>query len=317
MIINTHAHLDRKELYSDKYWEAVLDGYAKRVGVAKESVRDKFFEAFSSSNFYAEAFVGILDKVGVDKAVVTAMDLGLSIAGEPEWSIEEVNRWIASQAEEYSDRLVALCAVDPRRGERAINLLEKAIEKWGMKGVKMHPTAGFYPDDSKFFPFYEKCVELDVPIHTHVASLTPPLLESKYADPVYLDGVAANFPELKIIMIHFGGLSWNKKCIELMCSRPNIYTEISSHQINALTMPQKWLINLRGILDTPPMLGPPLKDRIMFGSDWPYLEYAMKEDVWVNWIKNIPEEGKKYDVKFTNKEIKKILGDNAKKILKM
>jgi len=82
------------------------------------------------------------------------MDFGLSKAGEPQWSIEEINHWIASQAEEFSDRLLALCAVDPRRGKRAIKLLEKAVLEWDMKGVKLHPTVGFYPDNPEFFPFY-------------------------------------------------------------------------------------------------------------------------------------------------------------------
>nr|MDO8081084.1 amidohydrolase family protein [Candidatus Freyarchaeota archaeon] len=318
MIINVHAHLDRKELYSDKYWAHVADGLAKRLGLSKEITMEKIVKPFSTSkNYHAEGFVEVLDKLGVDKAIITAMDFGLSIAGEPKWSIEEINHWIASQAEEYSDKLVALCAVDPRRGERAIKLIEKAVLEWGMKGVKMHPTAGFYPDNPGFFPFYEKCVELDVPLHSHAAALTSPLVESKYANPIYLDSVAVNFPELKIIIIHFGGLSWTKNCTEIMCSRPNIYTEISTHQINALTMPQQWLIHLRGFLDTPPMFGEPLSDRIMFGSDWPYLEYAMKDDVWIDWIKNIPEEGKKYGLKFEEREIGKILGVNAKKILKL
>ena len=138
MIINVHAHLDRKELYSDKYWEHVADGLAKRLGLSREITMDKFIKPFySSKNYHAEGFVKVLDEVGVDKAIITAMDFGLSNAGEPEWSIEEINRWIARQAEEYSDRLVALCAVDPRRGERAIKLLEKAVVEWGMKGIKM------------------------------------------------------------------------------------------------------------------------------------------------------------------------------------
>ena len=318
MIINVHAHLDRKELYSDKYWDAVADGLAKRLGFSKEMTMDKLIKPiFSSENFHAKGFVKVLNRAGVDKAIITAMDLGLSIAGEPKWTIEEINRWIASQADEYSDRLVALCAVDPRRGERAINLIEKAVLEWGMKGVKLHPTAGFYPDNPKLFPFYKKCVELDVPLHSHVAALTPPLVESKYADPIYLDSVAVNFPELKIILIHFGGLAYHKKCIEIMCSRPNIFAEISSHQVNALTIPQQWLINLRGLLDTPSMFGAPLGDRIMFGSDWPYLEHMMKEHEWSAWVKRIPDVAKSYGIEFKKEEISKILGENAIKILKL
>ncbi|MFX1446325.1 MAG: amidohydrolase family protein [Promethearchaeota archaeon] len=318
MIINVHAHLDRKELYSDKYWQSVAYGLAKKFKLSHEKAMENIVKPFyTSKNYHAEGFVKVLDEIGIDKAIITAMDFGLAKAGEPPWSIEEINQWIANQTNEFSDRLVSLCAVDPRRGKKAIKLLEKAVFEWNMKGVKLHPTAGFYPDTPEFFPFYEKCVELDIPIHSHVAALTPALVEAKYADPIYLDTIAANFPELKIILIHFGGTTWTKKCVEIMCSRPNVYAEISSHQINVLTNPQQWLINLRTILNTPPMFGAPLSDRIMFGSDWPYLEYAMKDEVWVEWFKNIPEEAKKYGLKFTKREIDKILGDNAQKILEL
>lgn len=317
MIINVHAHLNRRELTSDKGWDYAAEGLAKRAGISKEIIINNTLKPyFTTKSHFAEAYIKVLNNAGIDKAIITAMDLGLSAAGEPKWSIEEINHWIAKQAEEYPDKLVTLCAVDPRRGERAIKLLEKAISEWGMKGVKLHPTAGFYPDDPKFFPFYKKCIEFNVPIYSHVAALTPLLAQSKYADPIYLDSVAINFPELKIIMLHFGGLSWTNKCVEIMCSRPNIYTEISTHQINVISMPQMWLTTLRTILDTPTMLGAPLKDRIMFGSDWPFLEYALNEADWVKWIKNIPEKGKGYDLKFENREISKILGENAKKILK-
>lgn len=318
MIINVHAHLDRKELYSDKYWKSVAYGLAEKFKISQEKSMENIVKPFySSKKYHAEGFIKVLDNAGINKAIITAMDFGLSKAGEPPWSIEEINHWIADQAREFSDRLVSLCAIDPRRGEKAIKLLEKAVLEWNMKGVKLHPTAGFYPDNPEFFPFYEKCVELDIPIHSHVAALTPALVDAKYADPVYLDSISANFPELKIILIHFGGLTWTKKCIEIMCSRPNVYAEISSHQINVLTNPQQWLVNLRTILNTPPMFGAPLSERIMFGSDWPYLEYAMKDEIWVEWIKNIPEEAKNYDLKFTKKEIDKILGENAKKIFNL
>ena len=65
------------------------------------------------------------------------------------------------------------------------------------------------------------------------------------------------------------------------------------------------------------LFGKPLKERIMFGTDWPYFTYAMEDKVWVEWIKNIPETAKKYNLNFTDEEIKKILGLNAKKILKL
>ena len=83
MIINVHAHLDRKELYSNKYWESVADGLAKRLGISKEKTIETLIKPFySSKNFHAEGFVKVLDEVGIDKAIITAMDfMSFAIVG--------------------------------------------------------------------------------------------------------------------------------------------------------------------------------------------------------------------------------------------
>lgn len=186
-----------------------------------------------------------------------------------------------------------------------------------MKGVKFHPTSGFYPDDPAFYPLYEKCVELDVPVCSHAAaSISAPLM-SKYADPIYLDTIAAKFPDLKILLIHFGSLSYTWKCVEIMVSRPNIYAEFSGYQAQALIMPENFLKTLRSILNTPPFLGSALKERLMFGTDWPYLETFMDQKTWVEWFKTIPEKGNKYGLRFKQREINNILDRNAKKFLKL
>ena len=99
-----------------------------------------------------------------------------------------------------------------------------------MKGVKFYPPCGFYPNDPAFFPFYEKCVELDIPIFSHSATGSPPFLEGIYADPIYFDSVAAKFPDLKIVLVHLGGWSHVLKSIEIINARPNVYGEISGHQ---------------------------------------------------------------------------------------
>ncbi len=315
MVISVHAHLAHKNMWSDNFWDFVANNYAKSLGLPKETIAEQMLPQFWASN--AEVFVGVMDSAGIDKALVMGVDYGMSVVGEAKWSVEEMNEWIAKQADEYSDKLAALCAVDPRRGEKAVKLVEKAVEEWGMKGVKFHPTAGYYPDDRAYFPLYEKCVELDVPLHSHTAAVITAPMESKYADPIYLDSIAANFPDLKIVQIHFGGMNWTLKAAEIMTSRPNVYAEISGQQVGAAGMPQYWLSTLRNLLDVPALLGSSLKDRIMFGTDWPYLLTVMGDDAWVEWIKKIPEKGKEYGLKFTQEEVNKILSENAKKILKL
>jgi predicted TIM-barrel fold metal-dependent hydrolase len=82
-------------------------------------------------------------------------------------------------------------------------------------------------------------------------------------------------------------------------------------------MPEYFLKTLRGVLNMKALLGAPLKDRIMFGTDWSYLETAIESKEWVEWVKDIPEKGKEFGLTFTQEEINFILSENAQKILKL
>lgn len=227
-----------------------------------------------------------------------------------------MNQWVANQVNEYPDKLKALCAVDPRRGEKAINLVEKPITEWGMVGVKFHPTTGFYPDDPAYFPLYEKIVELDVPLHSHTSAYSLPMMAGKYADPIYLDGVAANFPDLKIVLIHFGGMEWMFKCTALMSARPNVYAELSGQQTSCKFWEKKFIENIGGILSMSGITSGAFKERIFFGTDWPLLERQMEGKIFLEWIKNLPEKAKEYNISIKREDINMILGENAQKFLK-
>jgi hypothetical protein len=301
-------------MWSDTFWDWQARNYSIVTGIPKEVCAQQLVPAVWGYN--AEAHVKVMEAAGIDKALIMGVDWGMAITGEAKWSVEEMNHWVAKQADEYPDKLKALCAVDPRRGVKAVKLLQKAVEEWGMKGLKFHPTAGYYPDDPKYFPLYEKCVELDVPLHSHTAVIMAPM-EAKFADPIHLDSVAAHFPELKIVQIHFGGLAWMLKCMDIMSFRPNVYAEISAQQVGAAGMPQYWLTTLRNILNVPALVGSSLKERIMFGTDSPLITPVMGDDKWVEWVKNIPEKAKEYGLNFTQEEVNKILSENAKRILKL
>jgi predicted TIM-barrel fold metal-dependent hydrolase len=314
MIINMHSHLIHRNMWSEKFWDITLDTYSKSFKIPKEALMKTMMPEIANAN--ADALVKAMEKAGIDKALTMGVDWGMSVVGEAKWSVEEFNKWVADQVAEYPGTLYALCAVDPRRGEKAVNLLEKAVTEWGMKGLKFHPTAGYYPDDPKYFPLYEKCVELDVPLYSHTAVTITAPMESKFADPIYLDSVAAKFPDLKIVLVHFGSITWLYKCHEIMGIRPNVYAEISGYQAQAVGTPKRMLEFLRGVFDTPG-LGTSIVDKIMWGTDWPLLELILTDEKWVDWVKNIPEKAQEYGMRFKQREIKKILGLNAEKFLKL
>ncbi len=314
MTIDMHAHLLPRDMVSDLFWNTYIRISAKALNMSEDILKQgaKMQETINN----VDGCIKAMDEAGIDKRLLMGIDYGLSRTGEAKWSVEEMNQWFAHQVAEYPDRLYSLCAVDPRRGERAIKLLEKAVEEWDMKGVKLYPTCGFYPDDPAFDPFYNKCVELDVPIFSHTTPFGLTLLEGKYANPIYLDGVAARFPDLKIVFIHFGGLDWMLKAVSIMQARPNVYADISANQGQALYWTAQYISNLNSIINSKSILAP-FSDRIMFGTDWPALDAIMISKDWVDWVKNLPEKGKEYGFNFKQEDIQKILELNAKKLLKL
>jgi len=311
-----HGHLFHKNHASDKFYEIYAKLIAKQMNLSIEQVRERVIPMLWACDI--NAHVEAMDEAGIDKAVVMAVDWGMNEdVGEAPWSIEEINKQVYEQVKEYPDKIHALCAVDPRRGEKAIQLVEKAVQEWDMKGVKFHPTAGYYPDDPAFYPLYEKCVELDIPLCSHTAATINAPFMSKFANPIYLDTVAAKFPDLKILMIHFGSLSYTMNCVEIMACRPNVHTEFSGYQAHATTMPDYFLKTLRYILDAPTLIGPPIREKLMFGTDWPYLETIMDQKTWVEWFNNIPQLAETLNIKFKQREIKYILAKNAEKFFNL
>ena len=311
MVINAHAHFACKEIFYDAFWDGIAFAFSKSSEMPIDDVYKNILPQWWVVN--ATVLAEIMDDAGIEKAIINHPDYGLSHLGEAKLSIEEVNEWYVKQIAEYPDKFQFVAGIDPRR-KNALQLLEKAANDWGAKGVKFYPPTGFYPDDRQFDPYYKKCIELGLTLHTHTGSLAHPNTESKYANPWYLDSVAARFPDLTILAVHMGGYNiWSYHVINLLVAHHNIYTEFSGLQFLATVNPEQWMTILRYALDSPPFYGGPLGDRIMFGTDFPYLAGVMDDKSWVEWIRNLPEKAKEFGMSFTKEEIDKILHDNAKK----
>lgn len=175
-------------------------------------------------NAPVEDFISEMDEAKIDKAVILPLDYGLAI-GEAKVSIEEQNQEYAKMAEQYPDRLIPFFGIDPRR-EGVLQLFEKAIDKWEMKGLKFHPTSGFYPNDKACYPLYERCQDLNLPVIVHTGPIFSPL-KSKFAKPIYLDDVAADFPDLTLIAAHLG-YGWWEEAMFLAMNKSNIYLDIAA-----------------------------------------------------------------------------------------
>ena len=113
-----------------------------------------------------------------------------------------------------------------------IKRLRFVVENWGVRGIKFHPMVQhFHADDRAMYPYYEVCEELKLitTFHTGVIKmdfkyqLGVPML-CKYCDPINLDQVAFDFPDLKICIAHLGG-NFIYNALVLTEKHDNIYMD--------------------------------------------------------------------------------------------
>lgn len=146
--------------------------------------------------------LGQMDAAGIEQALLIAPVLG---SGHPAtWRLPY--EAVAEVIEQHPTRFRGLAGLDPREGMAGVRRLEEAITQLGFVGAQFYPHwFGLAPDHRKWYPFYTKCAELDVPIQLQVGhclrySADYPL--ESVGRPITLDAVACDFPELKIVGSH-------------------------------------------------------------------------------------------------------------------
>lgn len=210
------------------------------------------------------------------------------------------NDEVAAIVKTYPNRFIGFASVDPWKGKRAIDEMERAITELGMSGAKFHPgIQAFYPNDQQFYPLYKKISELQVPalFHTGTNGLGAGTaggmgIKLDYTRPIYLDTVAADFPDMTIIGAH-PAWPWHEEMLAIIGHKSNVFMDLSGWS-------PKYIPKV--IMDEARTR---LQDRIMFGSDYPFITPE-------RWLKDFDSlEG------FSQEVRQKILLGNAARILKL
>jgi predicted TIM-barrel fold metal-dependent hydrolase len=146
------------------------------------------------------------------------------------------NDYVAQMVKDYPEAFLGAWAmIDPWKGKVAIRELERAVKELGLMGLKFQQLIqGFFPNDRQFYPLYEKCVELKVPVMFHTGFGASGAgapggggYHLKYTKPIpYIDDVAADFPDLKVIMAH-PGWPWTNELIAVLLHKGNVFSELS------------------------------------------------------------------------------------------
>ena len=207
------------------------------------------------------------------------------------------NEEIAEAANANSDMMMAFGSIDPHKGKLGLRELRRMIDEYGVKGFKFHPTCqGFYPNDRMAYPMYELIAEAGLPAifhsgHSGVGTGMPGGggLRLKFSNPIHLDDVAADFPDMKIIIAH-PSWPWQDEALSVCLHKPNVYIDLSGWS------PKYFAPQLIQYANTQ------LKHKMLFGSDFPLITPD-------RWMKDFEQAGFKPEVRPL------ILKDNAVKLL--
>ena len=194
-------------------------------------------------------------------AVVFTVD-AQSATGHPPLSSEE----IADRAAAHADILIPFGSVDPHAGKAAIVRARRLVTEHGVRGFKFHPSVqAFEPNDVRFYPLYEAISELGVPalFHTGQTGIGAGLpgghgIKLRYSAPMLLDDVAADFPELTIVLAH-PSVPWQDEAISIATHKANVYIDLSGW--SPKYFPQQLVRAANGLL----------KRKVLFGSDYPLI----------------------------------------------
>jgi uncharacterized protein len=195
-------------------------------------------------------------------AVVFTVD-ATSATGHHANSVEE----IAEKAAEHNDVLIPFGSVDPLQGKAAVIRARRLVDDYGVKGFKFHPSMqGFEPNDHRFYPLYDAIAEAGVPalFHTGQTGIGAGLpgghgIKLRYSDPMLLDDVAADFPELTIVMAH-PAVPWVDAQISIATHKANVYLDLSGWS------PKYFPPQLVKAANTM------LRGKVLFGSDFPVIQ---------------------------------------------
>jgi uncharacterized protein len=189
------------------------------------------------------------------------------------------NEDVAEAAAAHPDVIIPFASIDPAKGRLGARQARHLVEDLGVRGFKLHPNLqAFYPNDRTAYILYETLQELGVPVIFHSGQTGIGAgarggggIRLKYSNPLLVDDVAADFPDLTIVLAH-PSFPWQDEALAVATHKPRVYIDLSGWSPKYFP-PQ--LVQYANTL---------LKDRVLFGSDYPLLT----PDRWLADFEKLP-----------------------------
>ena len=205
-------------------------------------------------------YIEKMDQAGIERSLLIAVRAGdIRVPESFEVPYESVHKVCS----EYPDRFSGLAGIDPFRGMQGLRDLENAVNEMGFVGAHLYPHwCELPPNHRKYYPYYAKCSELGIPImmqvgHNLVYSRKRRL--PSVGKPIYLDQVAIDFPELKLIGIHIG-IPWTEEMISMCWKHENVFTAGDAYAPKYWPESYVHYANSYG------------QKKVLFGTDWPVID---------------------------------------------
>ena len=242
MITDCHIHIEPIELFKPQALELVK---RKRAN----------FDEIAEYCHSPKAFLGYLDRCGVDRAVLINY-----VAPEVIGFTPAVNQFVADYTRHDPKRLISCGSLHPRHTNNIMADVEHIL-RLGLRMIKIHPPHQLlFPNDylhgvKELEIIYRAAEENSIPVMFHTGTSIFPGARNKYGDPIYVDDVAVDFPKLKILLAHGGRPLWMDTAFFLIRRHLNVYLDISG-------IPPKTLLKYFQRLDE-------IAHKTLFGTDWP------------------------------------------------
>lgn len=174
---------------------------------------------------------------------------------------EDVNEYVSKFSAQDPKRLISFGSIDARNKTGQEKRIDHLLGELKLQGIKIHPShQTVYPNDyqngnESLRYLYSRCEERGIPIMFHTGTSIFVGARNRFADPIFVDDVAVDFPRLKIILAHGGRPLWMNTALFLVRRFPNVMMDVSS-------IPPSRLLEYFPRLEE-------LADKVLFGTDWP------------------------------------------------
>jgi predicted TIM-barrel fold metal-dependent hydrolase len=189
-----------------------------------------------------------------------------TVDGKNQTTAHVTNDEVLAFAERNADIVIPFVSVDPTRGAAGVREAQRLIDTGKVRGFKLHPqTQAFFANDPAIYPFYEviEAAKLPIIVHSGHSGMGTGMrggggIRLKYGNPMLLDDVAVDFPDMPIIIAH-PSFPWQDEALSVCLHKPQVYIDLSGWS------PKYFPPNLVQYANTQ------LKHKMLFGSDYPVL----------------------------------------------